>query len=287
MRGFGRIFALLLAASSSACGLVDDAFDPKVDLPDVEEPFAPSSDTVRIGGSDLYLSGGSSAASMPTPSTSASAPKLISTSAVQTGDHSYAITFEVESASDIAYIYLDFGGSGVYRAKPLLKPTESTSADPPLTICGVAASSQGITCSKACLSACSCLQCSSDSTETNAEQACALNCSIYAQNGLLAGSPYNGSEANFASMLYNGTAGVPGFAAQTGCSASACKTASTSTPATSQRRSLQLSFQTPEIPSATPMFAPQFVTADPAPVNSPVAAPATVKVCPLTTEFCR
>jgi hypothetical protein len=215
------------------------------------------------------------------------APKLVSTSAVQTGDHSYAITFEVQSVSDIAYIYLDFGPSGLYRARPTQKVSQTTSTDPPLTICGSVAASQGITCTSACLSACSCLQCASDSTETNAEQACALNCSIYAKNGLLAGSPYNGSEATFASLLYNGTAGVPGFATQTGCSASTCMKAPSPSETTTRTRSWQLNFETPTFPSTTAMFAPQFVTADPAPIASAPAAPASVKICPPYAELCR
>jgi hypothetical protein len=155
-----------------------------------------------------------------------------------------------------------------------------------LSLCGAAASSQGITCSKACLSACSCLQCASDSTETNAEQACALNCTVYAQNGLLSGSPYNGSEATFAALLYNGTSGVPGVATQLGCSTNACAKAPSPTE-TKRTRSWQLELETPTFPSATPMFAPQFVSADPAPVASSPAAPATVRICEPYAELCR
>lgn len=287
-----RMALAVLALASISCGAFDHAFgvdaykhqntdDAGADEDAQLDPdeFEPSWNSVPIGQTDLYLPGGEKA-TPPSASTSDTAPMITRVTAVKTGPQSFSLFLDVENASSLAYVYLDFGDAGVYRVKPTLaSPTASTTTDTPLTACGVAAQNQGIVCTSACLSACSCLKCPSASEETNAEQACALNCTLYDRQGLLAQSPYYGSEAKFASFVYNGNPelGLPGLISQTSCSASACVSAPSLEPAKTSK-AWEVHFETPTVPELTPLVAPQVVTDD-TPIASPPMAPASVAMC--------
>jgi hypothetical protein len=258
------LLALTGVASVSCSGDGDD-----------EDSFVVPTDAVAIGTTGLYLSHAQSA-TMPTPTQGANAPRVMGVSAHRTGDHSFAVQIDVESTVTIAYAFFDFGVDGVFKVPTTPVTASANSSDKPLTACGVAASSQGITCTSACLSACSCLSCSDDDIERNTEQACALTCSIADKTGSLDLEPYSGSEDKFASILYKGdaTIGLPGLASQVGCGTGACVSVSLSTP----RKSYAVEFQTPTVPQATPMFAPQVASSDVAQVSQP-GAPAKLNVC--------
>lgn len=251
----------LAGLAAVACGGGDEAEE--------EESFEIPSNAAAIGSTGLYLPR-AQPATAPIPTPGANAPRIMGVSAIRTGEYSFSVHVEVESSATIAHAYLDFGANGVFKAPTTPVTSISSSTDRPLTACGVAASNQGITCTSACLAACSCLACSDDTMELNAEQACALNCSVYDQLGALEDEPYDGSEEKFASILYKGDAalGLPGVASQLGCGTSACVSASLSSP----RKSWAVEFQTPTVPELTPMFATQVVTQDAAQVSAPAAA---------------
>lgn len=249
-----------------------------------EEAFEIPSNAEEIGSTGLYLPR-AEPATLPRPTSGASTPRIMGVTATRTGPYSFSVHVDVESTATIAYAYLDFGEDGVFKVPTTAVTTGSSSTDPPLTACGVAAKNQGITCTSACLAACSCLSCSDDSVELNAEQACALNCSIYDDLGALEGEPYDGSEQKFASILYNGDSsiGLPGVASQLGCGTSACISASISSP----RKSWAVEFQTPTVPEVTPLFATQVVTEGSAQVSAPAAAArvAVGNVCSKSNEL--
>lgn len=224
----------------------------------------------RVGDLDLYLPDAERTA-LPDPSLWSDTLSIIDVRVEQVGAYDYDVHFDVEGTDAVRFVILDFGADGVYRVAPTPTPP-----DAPPTACGIAASQLGVTCSSACLSACGCLQCSDSVAELNAEQACALNCTLLSDNMGLAGEPYNGSEQVYADLLYRGSEeyGLVGVAAQLGCGVSACgETAGTRT-----RVTFSVRFVLPELSQATLNFVPQ-VVADDTPYVSPPAGAAMISHC--------
>lgn len=252
------------------------------------QTFSPPEDATKIGELDLYVVA-TKVPSLPSYSNDAAAPVIVDVTAYKSGPSSFELNFDVESYSSIKYVYLNFGSDGIYKAAV----TEALGAgvDEPPTACGVAASQQGITCTKACLAACGCLSaCPSEQIELNAEQACALNCTLYDNQGLLDDAPYNGSEKNFAAYLYKGLpgTGLTGVAQQAMCSASSC--AGAPDPNKKTKRTWTVSFSTPNVPELVPLSSTMCEqdTSTPVATSAP-AERGSVKICPnpLTTAMCR
>lgn len=223
------------------------------------QSFSIPPDATKIGTLDLYIVG-TKVESLPAPSTSSAAPRLIALTAYENGPYSFSMNFEVESEADVEFVYLGFGANGIYKAK--VHPERLLAeggGDTPITACGIAATNQGITCTAACLSACSCLVCPDRMVELNGEQSCAFNCTVYKNQGALAAAPWYGSEKTFASRLYKGGDGVPGFAAQLGCSASTCVSAPV--PGAKRKKSVSIDFSTPINLSTTTLSTSMLETA--------------------------
>ena len=249
------------------------------------QTFSVPEDATKIGELDLYVPGATKVPSLPVGSRDPAAPVIVDVVAGKTGPHAFELQLEVDSYSDIRFVFLNFGSDGIYKA-PV---TEALAGgEEPPTACGVAAEQQGITCTQACLSACACASCSDSQVELNLEQACALNCTLYDRQGLLDKEPYNGSEKTFASVIYNGQHGVPGTATQAGCSTTKC--AAAPNPNQKRKRMWSLTFATPNVPELVPLSSTmcQQDTSTPVATSEPFAK-AEVRICPhpLTTAMCR
>jgi hypothetical protein len=249
------------------------------------QTFSPPEGSTKIGERDLYIEG-EKVSSLPAGSSDPRAPVIVDIKGYKTSPQSFSMNFDIESYYDIKFVYLDFGADGIYKAAV----TEAVGAgvDEPPTACGIAAEQQGITCTQACLKACGCLSaCPSEQIELNVEQSCALNCTLYDNQGLLEGAPYNGSEKTFAAAIYKGMYGLTGLASQAMCSASSC--AAAPDPSKKNKRSWSLNFSTPSVPELVPLSASmcQQDTSTPVATSSGFAK-GEVKVCdmPLAADAC-
>lgn len=216
------------------------------------QTFSPPEGATKIGELDLYIEG-TKVTELPTPSSDPAAPRIVAIRGYKTSPTSFEMHFEVESYRTIEYVYLDFDTNGIYKAA--VTEVLEAGTDAPPTACGVAAQQQGITCTQACLAACGCLtDCPDEQIELNAEQACALNCTIADNSNALNGPPYNGSEKTFASVVYNGlpSSGLIGVATQAKCSASKC--GPPPDPNQKKKKRWSMTFSTPTVPMAQPIF---------------------------------
>jgi hypothetical protein len=163
---------------------------------------------------------------MPQPSSDPDAPVVIG------GSMSNPITgvaqVTVETTTTIVEVHLAIDGRH-FIIDPALVTSSGDVAD--IDACEILAAQQGYSCTQACLEACGCISCGQGVTEDAIEQACSVNCSIYSQQGLLQEAPWNGSEATFAKLVYEGYSengvSVDGLLDQfPGCSSSSCTTGS-------------------------------------------------------------
>lgn len=174
---------------------------------------------VQVNGFDLWMQNGEKSPDpMPTPTTYGDEPVINGYTATKTGDTSFRIELDVTSIYPVTKVHLEMNGEH-YIAD--IEP-QGTGEPGDIDACQILADVTGITCTQACVDACTCAECSDPTIQRNAEQSCAVGCSTsYAQGQICSGCAFR-DEIDAADKLYNGYDSVPGLLDSMPCDGSVC-----------------------------------------------------------------
>ena len=185
-----------------------------------------------VSGLDLSIPNGRPyAGGLPAATNTGAEPVITGTEWVREDDDTLILVVTAEPDVAFNQIYIEINAQ-VF----IIDSMESLIDIGQLDFCSVLESSQGISCTQACVAACQCLQCADPTVELNAQGSCASACSVYAGD-FGPGASFE-SEAAYADVVANGSAtlGISGLPDSYQCDGDVCASAA-------QRQSQRLTFE--------------------------------------------
>ncbi|MFH1435315.1 MAG: hypothetical protein ABIJ56_06330 [Pseudomonadota bacterium] len=180
----------------------------------------------QVGDLPMYVEGEKSPDPMPTPTSYGDEPVISGYTATATSGTTFKIEFDVISPYPVTKMHMEMNGEH-YIAD--IEP-QGTGEVGDIDACQILADATGITCTQACVDACTCVTCSDSTIQSNIRQACSVGCSTsYAQGGIGPGQTF-ASEVDAADKIVNGYSTVPGLINGMPCSGSVCSAVNTTPP---------------------------------------------------------